>query len=99
MSPTIVLDDGEVRYVVGSPGGSMIITTVTQVLMNRIDLGMTLPEAVAAPRASQRNTAAVAAEPAFRAAYEAALTPYGHTFTDRRPRSAPWRPSRSTPTG
>ncbi len=81
MSPTIVLDEGEVRYVVGSPGGSMIITTVTQVLMNRIDLGMTLPEAVAAPRASQRNTAAVAAEPAFRAAYEAALTPYGHTFT------------------
>ena len=81
MSPTIVLDEGEVRYVVGSPGGSMIITTVTQVLMNRIDLGMTLPEAIAAPRASQRNTAAVAAEPAFRAAYEAALTPYGHTFT------------------
>jgi len=81
MSPTIVLDAGDVRYVVGSPGGSMIITTVTQVLMNRIDLGMTLPEAVAAPRASQRNTAAVAAEPAFRAAYEAALTPYGHTFT------------------
>lgn len=81
MSPTIVLDEGEVRYVVGSPGGSMIITTVTQVLMNRIDLGMTLPQAVAAPRASQRNTAAVAAEPAFRAAYEALLTPYGHTFT------------------
>jgi gamma-glutamyltranspeptidase/glutathione hydrolase len=81
MSPTIVLDDGDVRYVVGSPGGSMIITTVTQVLMNRIDLGMTLPEAVAAPRASQRNTAAVAAEPAFRTAFEAALTPYGHLFT------------------
>ena len=59
----------------------MIITTVTQVLMNRIDLGMTLPEAVAAPRASQRNTAAVAAEPAFRTAYEAQLTPFGHLFT------------------
>ncbi|WP_173921599.1 gamma-glutamyltransferase [Agromyces sp. Marseille-P2726] len=81
MSPTIVLDDGEVRYVVGSPGGSMIITTVTQVLMNRIDLGMTLAEAVAAPRASQRNTTAVAAEQAFRDAYEPALAGYGHTFT------------------
>ncbi|MCD5345681.1 gamma-glutamyltransferase [Agromyces sp. S2-1-8] len=81
MSPTIVLDGGEVRYVVGSPGGSTIITTVAQVLVNRIDLGMTLPEAVAAPRASQRNTAAVAAEPAFRAAYEAALAEYGHTFS------------------
>jgi gamma-glutamyltranspeptidase/glutathione hydrolase len=81
MSPTIVLEGGEVRYVVGSPGGSMIITTVTQVLLNRIDLGMTLPEAVAAPRASQRNTASVAAEEAFRTAYEAALTPFGHRFT------------------
>ncbi len=81
MSPTIVLDDGAVRFVVGSPGGSMIITTVTQVLINRIDLGMTLPEAVAAPRASQRNTAAVAAEPAFLAAYQGVLTPFGHTFT------------------
>lgn len=81
MSPTIVLDDGEVRFVVGSPGGSMIITTVTQVLVNRLDLGMTLPEAVAAPRASQRNTAAVAAEPAFRAAWESSLAAYGHVFS------------------
>ncbi|GAA1980248.1 gamma-glutamyltransferase [Microbacterium pumilum] len=80
MSPTIVLDDGDVRYVVGSPGGSMIITTVTQVLMNRIDLGMALPEAVAAPRASQRNSAAVAAEQGFRTAYEAQLSPFGHQF-------------------
>ena len=59
----------------------MIITTVTQVLMNRIDLGMTLTEAVAAPRASQRNTAAVAAEQAFRTAFEGQLTPFGHQFT------------------
>jgi gamma-glutamyltranspeptidase/glutathione hydrolase len=82
MSPTIVLDGGDLRYVVGSPGGSMIITTVTQVLMNRIDLGMTLPEAVAAPRASQRNTAAVVAEAAFRAAYEDDLAPFGHVLAD-----------------
>jgi gamma-glutamyltranspeptidase/glutathione hydrolase len=81
MSPTIVLDGGDVRYVVGSPGGSMIITTVTQVLLNRLDLGMTLPEAVAAPRASQRNTATVAAEPAFRSAYESLLVPFGHQFS------------------
>ncbi|GAA1798348.1 gamma-glutamyltransferase [Agromyces neolithicus] len=80
MSPTIVLDGGDVRFVVGSPGGSTIITTVTQVLMNRIDLGMTLPEAVAAPRASQRNTANVSAEQAFLDAYASELTPYGHRF-------------------
>ncbi|HEY9366122.1 MAG TPA: gamma-glutamyltransferase, partial [Agromyces sp.] len=80
MSPTIVLDGGDVRYVVGSPGGSTIITTVTQVLMNRIDLGMSLPDAVAAPRASQRNTVNVSAEQAFLDAYAAVLAPYGHTF-------------------
>lgn len=80
MSPTIVLDGGDVRYVVGSPGGSTIITTVAQVLMNRIDLGMSLPEAVAAPRASQRNTVNVSAEQAFLDAYAAVLAPYGHTF-------------------
>lgn len=80
MSPTIVLDGGDVRYVVGSPGGSTIITTVAQVLVNRIDLGMSLPDAVAAPRASQRNTVNVSAEQAFLDAYAAELAPYGHTF-------------------
>ena len=38
------------------PGRLTIITTVLQTLVNRIDRGMTLPEAIAAPRASQRNT-------------------------------------------
>ena len=33
---------------VGTPGGSTIITTVLQILLDRIDLGMTLPEAIAA---------------------------------------------------
>jgi gamma-glutamyltranspeptidase/glutathione hydrolase len=80
MSPTIVLDDGEVRYVLGSPGGATIITTVVQVLMNRLDLGMTLPEAVAAPRASQRNAATTPAEPAFIAAYADDLAPFGQVL-------------------
>ncbi|MGR0218485.1 gamma-glutamyltransferase [Agromyces sp. ZXT2-6] len=77
MSPTIVLDDGEVRYVVGSPGGSTIITTVVQILLNRIDLGMDLAEAVAAPRATQRNTVATLAEADFIAEYADDLAPYG----------------------
>lgn len=81
MSPTIVLDEhGDVKYVLGSPGGSTIITTVLQILVNRIDLAMTLPEAVAAPRASQRNTASVTAEPDFIDAYEDALAPFGHVL-------------------
>jgi gamma-glutamyltranspeptidase/glutathione hydrolase len=77
MAPTILLDDGRPVLAVGSPGGSTIITTVLQVLLNRLDLGMTLPAAVAAPRASQRNTAAVQAEQAFDRTGLAAL---GHTF-------------------
>ncbi|KQV77158.1 gamma-glutamyltransferase [Aeromicrobium sp. Root344] len=81
MSPTIVLKNGKVKYVVGSPGGATIITTVLQILLNRIDLGMTLPEAVAAPRASQRNAAATPAEPEFITAYQGLLAPYGQALT------------------
>ena len=71
MSPTIVLDDGQPFLAVGSPGGATIITTVLQILVNRIDLGMTLPEALAAPRAAAQS-AATPAEPAFLAAPGAA---------------------------
>ena len=65
MSPTIVLDHGKVVLAVGSPGGSTIITTVTQILTSRLDRKMPLLDAVAAPRASQRNAAATPAEAAF----------------------------------
>jgi gamma-glutamyltranspeptidase/glutathione hydrolase len=80
MSPTIVLKDGKPFMALGSPGGSTIITTVLQMLVNRIDLGMTIQEAIAAPRATQRNTSSVTAEPAFIAAYGPALTALGHTL-------------------
>jgi gamma-glutamyltranspeptidase/glutathione hydrolase len=50
MSPTIVLKDGQVMMVLGSPGGARIITTVMQVILNVIDHGMTIREAVDAPR-------------------------------------------------
>ncbi|HEV2779798.1 MAG TPA: gamma-glutamyltransferase [Actinophytocola sp.] len=81
MSPTIVLKHGRPFLAVGSPGGSTIITTVIQILLNRIDFGMTLPEAIAAPRATQRNTPTTVAEPAFQAAVGPALMALGHTFT------------------
>ncbi|MCP3785518.1 gamma-glutamyltransferase [Micromonospora sp. A3M-1-15] len=80
MSPTIVLADGRPFLAVGSPGGATIITTVLQMLVNRIDRGMTLPQALAAPRASQRNGASTQAEPAFITAYAAGLPP-GHAFS------------------
>jgi gamma-glutamyltranspeptidase/glutathione hydrolase len=50
MSPTIVLKDGRVFLVAGTPGGSRIITTVLQVVSNVIDHGMNIAEAVLAPR-------------------------------------------------
>jgi gamma-glutamyltranspeptidase / glutathione hydrolase len=51
MTPTIVLgQDGRPLLVLGSPGGPTIISSVAQVISNMLDFGMTLPEAVAAPR-------------------------------------------------
>ncbi|HSZ08371.1 MAG TPA: gamma-glutamyltransferase [Steroidobacteraceae bacterium] len=50
MTPTIVLKDGKPVLIVGTPGGSRIITTVLEVIVNVIDHGMTLQEAVDAPR-------------------------------------------------
>jgi gamma-glutamyltranspeptidase/glutathione hydrolase len=50
MTPTIVLRDGKPVLVLGSPGGSRIITTVLQIILNVIDFGMTLQEAIDAPR-------------------------------------------------
>ena len=50
MSPTIVTRDGRVILITGTPGGSRIITTVLQVILNVIDHGMNIAEAVAAPR-------------------------------------------------
>jgi gamma-glutamyltranspeptidase / glutathione hydrolase len=82
MSPTIVTAAGKPLVALGSPGGSMIITTVLQILVDDLDFGMTLPQAIAAPRASQRNTPTVFAEPAFLASAEAAgLRALGHSFT------------------
>ncbi len=51
MTPTVVLDpQGRLALVVGSPGGPTIITAVLQVISNILDHGMTLAQAVAAPR-------------------------------------------------
>ena len=50
MTPTMVLKEGAPWLVTGSPGGSTIITTVLQVVVNAIDHGMDLGDAVAAPR-------------------------------------------------
>ena len=84
MSPTIVTRRGEPILAVGSPGGSTIIPTVAQVLLERLDLGASLPEAIARPRAAQRNTVTTTAEPAFINSPEgrALKDKYGHSWTE-----------------
>jgi len=87
MAPTIVEQRGVPVLAVGSPGGSTIITTVLQILLERYDLGATLPEAIAAPRAAQRNGATTQAEPAFIASPEgqALASQFGHKFVPPSP--------------
>jgi len=81
MAPTIVTRHGKPVLAVGSPGGSTIITTVLQILLERLELGKDLPGAIAAPRASQRNTATTGAEEEFLAGDAVALTAgYDHAF-------------------
>lgn len=56
MAPTIMRSPNGTMVAFGSPGGSTIITTVAGIAVNLIDFGLSLPEAIAAPRISQRNT-------------------------------------------
>ncbi len=50
MTPTIVFKDGEPYLATGTPGGSRIITTTLQIIMNVVDHGMNIAAATAAPR-------------------------------------------------
>ena len=88
MSPTLVFKDGAPMLALGSPGGSTIITTVLQTLVNHVDFGMPLLEAAAAPRISQRNQpdGKSQVEPEFLATPEAqALQARGHVFMNAGP--------------
>jgi gamma-glutamyltranspeptidase/glutathione hydrolase len=81
IAPTILLRNGRPVLALGSPGGASIITTVLEVLVDRLDFGMTLPQAIAAPRLSQRNSATTQDEaPPLRDPNEPALVARGHAF-------------------
>ncbi len=82
MAPTIVVRDGEAWLVLGSPGGPTIITTVLGLIVNRVDRGMSLPQAVAAPRATQLNSEETYAEPAFLDRYGSGLRALGQRIVD-----------------
>ncbi|MEU6880513.1 gamma-glutamyltransferase [Streptomyces sp. NPDC046712] len=81
MSPTIVLDHGRPVLALGSPGGATIITTVLQTLTGVVDRGLPLVDAIAAPRASQRNQATTELEPGlWNSPLRAELEAIGHGF-------------------
>ncbi|MFD3515021.1 gamma-glutamyltransferase [Streptomyces sp. NPDC058657] len=82
ISPTIVLDRHERPVLaLGSPGGATIITTVLQTLTGHLDRGLPLVEAIAAPRASQRNAAATELEPGlWNSPVRGELEALGHVF-------------------
>jgi gamma-glutamyltranspeptidase/glutathione hydrolase len=65
MAPTVVVRDGHPVLSIGVAGGQTIQTTVLGILVNHLAFGMPLPEALAAARASQQNTATTLAEPGF----------------------------------
>ncbi|MFF8473792.1 gamma-glutamyltransferase [Streptomyces sp. NPDC015414] len=82
ISPTIVLDRHDRPVVaLGSPGGATIITTVLQTLTGFVDRRLPLVDAIAAPRASQRNAAQTELEPAlYDSGLRTRLEAIGHSF-------------------
>jgi gamma-glutamyltranspeptidase/glutathione hydrolase len=81
IAPTLVFRRGRPFLALGSPGGATIITTVLQILMERIDLRWSLPRAIAAPRISQRNQTTTQVEPGFaQTPLGLALAARGHTW-------------------
>jgi len=80
MTPTIVLKNNQPVLVTGSPGGSRIITTVLQVVLNVLEFNEDLADAVAAPRLHhQWQPDYVLAEPGFPPATIQGLEALGHT--------------------
>ncbi len=67
MGPVIALQHGQPQFAIGAAGGSTIIETVVQTLINHVDFGMSLSDALAAPRVAQTNSSSntSSAEPDF----------------------------------
>jgi gamma-glutamyltranspeptidase/glutathione hydrolase len=81
MAPTIAFKDGKPAFTIGSPGGATIITTVLQTIVNYVDFGMPMNQAIDAPRLSQRNAKETAVEPGFTGTPQAqALEQFGHKW-------------------
>jgi gamma-glutamyltranspeptidase / glutathione hydrolase len=81
MTPTIILRDGKVAFVLGSPGGGTIITTVANVFLSVADQGLNIQQAVDAPRFHQQYLPdAVMLEPGFAPTTIDGLRTMGYTL-------------------
>lgn len=85
MTPTILEKDGKLFMVVGTPGGTTIITSVFQTILNVIEFGMTMQEAVAAPRFHHQWAPDLIfiEKNSFSEQTTGALEKKGHKLTDR----------------
>jgi len=84
MTPTIVLEDGKLRYVLGSPGGARIITTVGNIFLSVAEGGLNIQQAVDAPRFHhQYQPDKLFVEPGFAADTLAALRKMGYAVNVR----------------
>ncbi|MBV8792852.1 MAG: gamma-glutamyltransferase [Pseudolabrys sp.] len=89
MTPTIVLKDGKPVIITGTPGGSRIISTTMQVIVNAIDFKMPINHAVGAPRLHhQWQPDEVVVEPSFADETLETLRQRGHNVTIRPPASS-----------
>jgi gamma-glutamyltranspeptidase / glutathione hydrolase len=81
MTPTIVLEDGKLRYVLGSPGGPRIITTVANIFLSATEGGLNIQEAVDAPRFHHQYLPdKLYLEPGFNPELQAELSKMGYTL-------------------
>jgi gamma-glutamyltranspeptidase/glutathione hydrolase len=78
MAPTFVLKDGKPWLVTGSPGGSTIIDTIVEMIVNTVDFGLNVEEATHQPRVFQDAGDALKVEPNFNPDTVALLKAMGH---------------------
>jgi gamma-glutamyltranspeptidase/glutathione hydrolase len=83
MTPTIILENGKLRYVLGSPGGPRIITTVGNIFLSVAEGGLNIQEAVDAPRYHHQYLPdKLYLEPGFSADTVSALRAMGYTVSE-----------------
>ncbi len=76
--PTLIMKDGRPWVAIGTPGGHTIGQTVPQMVMNMIDFGMNVQEAISAPRVSFFEPNGLAVEEGVDEAVRSALATMGH---------------------